>query len=331
MRPRLHLTAPTGWLNDPHGVTWREGRYHLFLQVVPDRLEHGRDRPRPVPRPRVTRVTAPLDPAWTGLVDDAAIFPPGEVPLPEAVDAHVARRAKWYADLVGAFVVTDVRISEIGEPLRIAIVVTGGAGAIEGAVRLATHGGHEVAGVEIALRDLDDLAGNARRVAAAADAAGLDPERVYVELPHVPDTGSWLRAADEVASAGVRLKFRTGGLEERAFPHPHALARWIDAALDRETPFKCTAGLHHAVRHDSADGFTHHGFLNVLVGTVRAFDGAAPDEVAALLEERDPEALVAAAEGEDLARGRRWFTSFGSCSVRDPLDDLTALGLLETP
>lgn len=40
MRPRLHLTAPTGWLNDPHGITWHDGRYHLFLQVVPDRLEH---------------------------------------------------------------------------------------------------------------------------------------------------------------------------------------------------------------------------------------------------------------------------------------------------
>ena len=34
-----------------------------------------------------------------------------------------------------------------------------------------------------------------------------------------------------------------------AFPSAAALAGWIDAALDRETPFKCTAGLHHAVRH----------------------------------------------------------------------------------
>ncbi len=69
----------------------------------------------------------------------------------------------------------------------------------------------------------------------------------------------------------------------------------------------------------------------MLVATVRAFDGADPDEVAALLDERDPDTVVAAARAEDLARGRRWFTSFGSCSVRDPLDDLTALGLLETP
>ncbi|MEJ7794340.1 MAG: hypothetical protein WKF50_02225 [Nocardioides sp.] len=276
-------------------------------------------------------MTAPLDPAWSGLVDDAAIFPPGDSPLPEAVSAHVARRGEWYADLVGSFVVTDVKVPEIDEPLRVSVVVTGGAGAIEGALKLAAKGGHEVAGVEIALRDLDDLAGNARRVAAAADANGLDPELVYVEVPHVSDTSSWLRAADVVAEAGMRLKFRTGGLEEHAFPHPHALARWMDAALDRETPFKCTAGLHNAVRHVAAGGFAHHGFLNVLLATIRAFDGAAPDDVAALLDERDPDVLVAAARDEDLVRGRRWFTSFGSCSVREPLDDLTALELQEKP
>ena len=108
--------------------------------------------------------------------------------------------------------------------------MTGGAGAIAGAAKLATRAGHPVAGLEIALRDLDDLAGNARRVVAAVDAArseGLldDETPVYVELPHVGSTASWLAAADEVAAAELRLKFRTGGLEADAFPAAHALAR----------------------------------------------------------------------------------------------------------
>ncbi len=34
MRPQLHLTAD-GWVNDPLGLTWHEGRYHLFFQHVP--------------------------------------------------------------------------------------------------------------------------------------------------------------------------------------------------------------------------------------------------------------------------------------------------------
>jgi beta-fructofuranosidase len=35
-RPRLHYSTPRGWLNDPHGVTWHDGRYHVFFQYVPD-------------------------------------------------------------------------------------------------------------------------------------------------------------------------------------------------------------------------------------------------------------------------------------------------------
>lgn len=34
-RPRLHFAAARGWLNDPLGVTWHDGRYHLFFQHVP--------------------------------------------------------------------------------------------------------------------------------------------------------------------------------------------------------------------------------------------------------------------------------------------------------
>ncbi len=38
-RPSLHFTAQRGWINDPHGVTFRDGRYHLFHQAVPDAVE----------------------------------------------------------------------------------------------------------------------------------------------------------------------------------------------------------------------------------------------------------------------------------------------------
>ena len=37
-RPSLHFTAERGWINDPHALSFRDGRYHLFYQSVPDAL-----------------------------------------------------------------------------------------------------------------------------------------------------------------------------------------------------------------------------------------------------------------------------------------------------
>lgn len=34
MRPKFHFTA-NGWINDPHGITFADGRYHVFFQYVP--------------------------------------------------------------------------------------------------------------------------------------------------------------------------------------------------------------------------------------------------------------------------------------------------------
>ena len=276
---------------------------------------------------------SPVDAAWAGLVDDAAIFPPGELPIHDATAAYAARSAEEGADLVGTFVLKDTDLPLVrGFEGPLSVVVTGGAGQLAGPVGLCAKLGLNLAGLEIALRDLDDLAGNARRVVAALRDVDTDVP-VYVELPHVGNTSSWFAAADEVAAAELRLKFRTGGLEASAFPAAHALARWVDAALDRETPFKCTAGLHHALRHTddstSDPGFEHHGFLNVLVATRMLFDGASVDQAVVVLEQREAATLVEAARELDLAGARRWFTSFGSCSVAEPLADLRELGLIE--
>jgi hypothetical protein len=274
--------------------------------------------------------------AFASLVDDAAIFPPGDAVLADAVTAYRLRRDEWYAALVGPLVVRDTDLPEVPVELPVTVVLTAGAGAVAGVAALAHRRGHRLVGLEAAVRDLDDLAGNVRRITAAVDAARaeghLADAQVYVELPQIEPTPDWLAAADAAAEAEHRLKLRTGGMEAHLFPAAATVAAWIDAALDRETPFKCTAGLHHAVRHRDRDtGFEHLGFLNVLVATRLAFDGASRREVARVLDDRDTDELVATARDVDLAGARRWFTSYGSCSVSDPLEELIGLGLLEAP
>ncbi len=300
-------------------------------------------------------------------VDDAAIFPPGNTPLEQAVPDHLAHRRAEYADLVGGFVVTDLKIADLAQaaggraaeqvveqrapasdqsrpdqsgPLGVNLVVTGGAGAIEPAVTWVSRSeGLSLRAVEFALRDEDDLAHNARRLVQVLDSLqdqlgeAFEEVVVFAEPPMLrgrPAHG-WLSALDELAAREIHLKFRTGGVTADLFPGSRDLAQCLDAALDRELPFKCTAGLHHAVRqHDPGTGFAHHGFLNVLLATRAALDGATSEEVVATLEETDAAVLAEriAVDPDEAARTRRWFTSFGSCSVLEAHEDLVELGLL---
>jgi len=282
-------------------------------------------------------------PLWLqAFVDDAAIFPPARTPLDQAVAEHVAHRSAEYSGLVGGFVVSDVKVADlanlVSEPASFAVnlVVTGGAGAIEPAVTwVGRSEGLELRALEFALRDEEDLAHNAGRLVTVVDSLGevLDDVTVYAEppIPQGMPSHGWLAALDELAAREISLKFRTGGLSDDLFPTSSQLASCIESALDRELPFKCTAGLHHAVRHrDDDTGFEHQGFLNVLLATRTSLDGGGPEEVARVLDETDGAAVAErlTADPDVAARTRRWFTSFGSCSVLEAHEDLVDLGLL---
>lgn len=129
--------------------------------------------------------------------------------------------------------IADTDLPDAPADVPLTVVVTGGAGQVAGPVGLCVRRGLSLVVVESTLRDLDDPAGNARRVVAAADAAGLpDGSRLHVGVTG-PPTPSWLAAADEVAAyeGGLSLDLDSPGIQE-----------WIDAALDRELPFSLRGG-----------------------------------------------------------------------------------------
>ncbi|TWG22995.1 hypothetical protein FHX75_121539 [Micromonospora palomenae] len=271
---------------------------------------------------------------FAGLVDDAAVFPPGSASLPDAVAAHREHRDAWYADLVGPLLLPASTLPALADLLgpgeRIAVGVIGDLpiGQLDAALA-GTDPRITVRQVEaaVAKRGEDPQPGLAELLKLAERLTGVD---VYAE---VPLTFGLTGALDTLAAARaggppVAAKFRTGGLAAELFPTPVELAAVICACRDRGLPFKLTAGLHHALRHiDPETGFTHHGFGNVLAATLAAAEGAEVDAVAALLAATDPLPLVEQARARRDEERPLW-VGFGSCSILEPLTDLIRLGLV---
>jgi len=279
---------------------------------------------------------------FAALFDDAAVFPPGSASLPEAVAGHRRHRRAWYAGLVGPLLVPASALRELphllspGEQLPVGLVGDTGLAALPAVLEAA-----------VTAKGPDGAALDVRQVEVAVAKRGEDPGPGLATLltylgarpslpgyAEIPLTWGLLAALDTVArarEAGVRVapKFRTGGLAAELFPTPIELAAVICACRDRQLPFKLTAGLHHAVRHtDPETGFIHHGFLNVLVATGAAAAGAEVADVAELVAATDSLPLVEALR-DRLDEPRPLWVGFGTCSIAEPLSDLTHLGLLE--
>src|SRR5437764_5232024 len=80
-------------------VLSQETRLRSGLVSTASRPDPGVDR-----RPD-TQVRETVAGLMLGLVDDAAVFPPGNASVPDAVRAHRQHRSSWYADLVGPLLV----------------------------------------------------------------------------------------------------------------------------------------------------------------------------------------------------------------------------------
>ena len=230
-----------------------------------------------------------------GLLDDASLFPPGNQPMPAAVSAHVAHESAWFSDLTGPFVCPETKLADLGRALTtantpwidLALVVTGGADAVSAATdAVAADPRLRLRAIEVPAAKGTEVARAIADVAAALDNVPLAGAAGYIEYPlaAIADQDAAGPLLDVADQHGYRPKLRTGGVTADAFPGEDTLARCLAAIAGRRIQFKCTAGLHHAVRcTDEAAGLEQHGFLNVLLATSAAADGASIGEIAAIL------------------------------------------------
>jgi hypothetical protein len=234
---------------------------------------------------------------------------------------HRDHRSAWYADTVGRLVLPDTGLAAHGRalsaldpgslPWPVTVSVGGGAGGVA-ALAGRSVPGLQVVAVETTLRDLDDLSGNAARIAAAAGT--LEDVEVFVELPTSP---GWVRAVEVVEAAGLLARVRSAGAADA-----EALAGRLSVLVEADLAF--------AVTLEPATGRPGLTTLALAMLVEALVDGAQPSEAAALLTESNPSRVRSGLARWDEAttrRVRRRLRAVG-VDVAATMEDLVALGTL---
>jgi hypothetical protein len=264
------------------------------------------------------------------LIDHAALFPPASMTVPEAVAEDRRARQSPYAWTLARFVCPASKLEALGEHMPWAgapglsvVLDTDGVGPLE----RAADAGAPIEAVELRLREPLPSA------SFLADITGRLRWTTYFELVvGEPWRETVPEAVARVARADGRVKLRCGG---ESVPSVEQVALVIAACRETGCVLKATAGLHHPIRRSGA-----HGFLNLLAAAAFAHaNGAQAAELEPLLAEADARAFSVTQAGiavhgrragaaEVAAAREALFAGFGSCSWREPVEDLRGLGIL---
>jgi hypothetical protein len=298
-----------------------------------------------------TALRASVRAAFAALIDYAGLFPPAKLPAADARAEYEAARAGPQAWMLGRFIVPATLLFEspdsVDDPLS--VIADGEVDVFERIAKLR-RAGSRIEALEIPIANsvsplrtvlsADEILDVTGELEADVTTVGLRDLSVYVEIPRAAPWWPMLQAVmDALARMQLRAKLRCGGVTAEAFPSVDEVADFISAAARAGVAFKATAGLHHPVRHvDPATGFTMHGFLNILAAAALA-PRHDRETLTRVLAEEDATAFAfddtsfawrgRRIELDELVRIRRdVFVSYGSCSFSEPIEDLTALGVL---
>lgn len=192
--------------------------------------------------------------------------------------------------------------------------------------------------------ELTDAAQTHDLVKSASDMLNKNGITVFFEAPFGEGwqarAENLIRALRKLKDRHVGFKLRTGGVTADAFPSTEQIAWAIATVRDAGVPIKCTAGLHHPIRHFNDSVQTKmHGFLNVFgAGVLAEAKDLSQAQIQSILEDENPENFTFDENGfawkdlriatSEITKSRLFATSFGSCSFNEPREDLRNLGLL---
>jgi hypothetical protein len=290
------------------------------------------------------------------LIDYAGLFPPASLTMAASVaDFSIYSRSEWKW-LLGRFIVPVARLGEF-ESAFAGVPAPSDKGL--GTWRLSALLGPDP------VADVDRLGEFNRRMAGVAsckkavvesvEVRVAGPEEIarlsaiipaellaYFEIP-LANLSECIRA---VAESGRRAKIRTGGETADKFPASGSVIEFMNLCAAAGVPFKATAGLHHPLRSvhrftdqaESPSGMMH-GFLNVFLAAAFLRAGMEAEIAVQLLEEQSAAAFQFDSDAvrwrqhrlslDEITVARRDFgISFGSCSFKEPIDDLRTLHLL---
>ena len=284
-----------------------------------------------------------------GVVDYAGLFPPASLDMMTAVRNYAEYRASDDAWMLGRFVIPVARLDEWSGAMRAlpADVARRWSGARLSALlsgEYAVEAGEIVdfnaAGAFDVRIDVAEGRSATPDAVLAMAAAMPDDVMLYCELPHRDDPLPLLQA---VRSAAVRAKIRTGGVTPDAFPTSAEIVRFLRRCGDAGVTAKATAGLHHPLRGEyrltyapDAVRSRMYGYLNVFLCAAALRAGASDADAMAIMELTDVSAIVVHDDAVRVAgvtldrtalesMRRDGVVAFGSCSFREPVDELAAL------
>ncbi len=294
------------------------------------------------------------------ILDYAGLYPPASLPLEVAFQNFIDYQASPEAWMLSRFVIPAKRLAELPafqEKLSFTVLSRGGKDMdefleninldiadVNSFHELRPNANADMFEVALPTSPLTDKFTANDIVTRAAEVLNKNGITVFFEAP---SGESWegrvqklTRALRKVKDKHVGFKLRTGGVTAEAFPSPEQIAWAMTEVREAGVPMKCTAGLHHPVRHFNQSVNTKmHGFLNVFGAGVLAFaNGISQAQIQSILEEEDPASFIFGEAGfewkslrvvtSEIVRARQVITSFGSCSFDEPLEDLRNIHLL---